>query len=156
MNPEAADRNIDPGQGTQTPDLTCRKPHFLVRFAQRGLLVAFARFNDASRQGHLPAVPIEGVRPKCQQHVGTAVDWEQQEETGCLADAGCIKSGRPYARRVRRHDGLSCRSRQDALQRRLEPSNDVGELHEQNRERGAVKTASFASSWSSAPGMTMT
>ena len=109
--------------GVRAPSVCDRgdvQADLFVRFAQRRLFDTLARFDHASGQRDLPAVPLERVGANGEDEVRDIVDRKKQEEAGGVAD-GCRRDARrPLAHRAGRQTPLRVGSRQGSLQRRFE------------------------------------
>ena len=92
-----------------------------MRFAQRRLLEALARFNDAARQRDLAAVSAQRVCADGEDEVrGTVGTGKEQQEAGGGPNASRRDPRRPVARRHRCESPLRSETGQRTRQRRLE------------------------------------
>jgi hypothetical protein len=129
VQPESAHVNVDWCQRAEGLHILHAEADLLVRLAQRGPLEGFARIDDAARQRHLAAVPLErpgadGQDEMSELSLGAARKEEQQ--AGRLSNARGIEIRTPLRTRPRRHERLRVGAGQRAAQRGLEPRHDVG------------------------------
>jgi hypothetical protein len=127
MQAESADGDIERRQHAEHVDLVKGQIDLFVRLAKRRVFHRLTGLHAAARERHLASVPSKRPGADGQQHMGSVVNREEQQEAPGVPDG--VADGRPLAPRPGGKRRLSCRAGKRLSQSQRKRLQEAVEVH---------------------------